>query len=76
MDLISKYDLIEKIVNTDNEIILHQVKHILEEEETESWDKLNPKLKASINRGLSQADKGQLLSHAAIMKGIKKKYAR
>ena len=73
MDLISKYDLIEKIVNTENEVLLNQVKHLLEEEETESWGALDPALKASIKRGIAQADKGNLSAHSDVMKRIKKR---
>ena len=75
MNLISKYDLIEKIVNTENETLLHQVKHLLEEEETESWENLNPELKASIKRGLAQSAKGQLTPHEKVMKQLHKKYS-
>lgn len=76
MDLISKYDLIERIVNTENETLLHQVKHLLEEEETESWEKLNPALKASIKRGLTQVEKGKATPHNEVMKRIRKKHAK
>ncbi len=76
MDLISKYDLIEKIVNTENERILNQVKHLLEEDETESWENINPDLKASIKRGLAQADKGKVSPHNTIMKRIRKKFSK
>lgn len=76
MDLISKYDLIEKIVKTDNETLLNQVKHLLEEEETESWGNLSPALKASIKRGLAQIEKGQVSSHSDVMKRLKKKYSK
>ena len=74
MDLISKYDLIERIVNTENETLLNQVKHFLEEEEAESWENLNPALKASIKRGVAQAVKGQGKPHSEVMKQLKKKY--
>ena len=70
MDLISKYDLIEKIVHTENDTLLQQVKHLLEEEETESWGKLNPALKASLKRGLTQSDKGEVKPHSKVMKTL------
>ncbi len=76
MDLISKYDLIEKIVKTENETLLNQVKHLLEEEEVESWRNLDPALKASIKRGLSQSAKGEVTPHAQVMKRLRKKYAK
>lgn len=76
MDLISKYDLIEKIVNTENEILLHQVKHLLEEQEVESWANLNPALKASIKRGLAQSEKGEATAHKKVMNRLRKKYVK
>jgi predicted transcriptional regulator len=76
MDLVSKYDLIEKIVKTDNEILLQQVKHLLEEEEAESWEDLDPELKASIKRGLKQADNGEVTPHKKVMKEMRKKYLK
>lgn len=74
MDLISKYELIEKIVNTENETLLQQVKHLLEEEEAEDWNDLPVELKKSIQRGLSQSKKGQGTPHSKVMKEIRKKY--
>jgi predicted transcriptional regulator len=76
MDLISKYDLIEKIVRSDNEVLLSQVKHLLEEEEVESWDDLDPALKASIKRGLSQVEKGKISGHDEVIKRLKKKHQK
>ena len=76
MDLISKYELIEKIVKTDDQVILQQVKHLLDEEEVESWDKLPAELTESIYRGLKQSAKRQVLPHSKVMKEIKKKYLK
>ncbi len=75
MDLISKYDLIEKIVRTDNEILLQQVKTLLEEEEVESLEDLDPALQASIKRGLAQSSKGLVTPHQKVMKQFRKKYS-
>ncbi len=76
MDLISKYDLIEKIVNTDNEVLLNQVKHLLDEEEAESWESLDTALKESLKRGIAQADKGKVSHHNDVMKRLRKKYTK
>jgi len=76
MDLISKYDLIEKIVKTENETLLNQLKNLLEEEETESWESLAPALKNSIKRGLTQAAQGKTTPHSEVMGRIKKKYRK
>jgi predicted transcriptional regulator len=76
MDLISKYDLIEKIVHTDNEILLQQVKHLLDAEDMESWKDLDPALKAGINIGLKQIERGEGTPHKTVMKRLRKKYLK
>ena len=75
MDLISKYDLIEKIVHTDDEVLLHQVKNLLDEGEAESWEDLDPALKASIEKGIEQSDRGEGTPHEKVMKELRKKYS-
>jgi hypothetical protein len=76
MDLISKYDLIEKIVHTDNEILLQQVKTLLEEEEVESLEDLDPTLKKALKKSISQSDRGEGTPHAVVMKRIKKEFLK
>jgi hypothetical protein len=44
MDGILKYDLIEKIVNTQDEAVLKQISDFLEMEKNH-WETLHPKLK-------------------------------
>jgi hypothetical protein len=76
MDLVSKYDLIEKIVNTDNEVLLQQVKILLEGDGVESWDDLDPNLRASLEEGIAQSDRGEVIPHEEVMKEIRKKYPK
>ena len=76
MDLISKYDLIERIVKTEDEVLLQQVKQLLDEEDAESWEDLDPSLKASINRGIAQADKGEGALHKKVIAQLRKKHIK
>lgn len=76
MDLISKYDLIERIVKSNDEALLQQVKNLLEEEEAESWEDMDPSLKASIKKGVAQAEKGQGIPHKKIKGSLQKKYIK
>jgi len=73
MDLISKYDLIEKIVQTTDESILRQVKHVLE---VESLEDTELKLKTAINKSLKQADNGEVIPHSKVMADMKRKYLK
>lgn len=63
-----KYELIEKLVKTDDELLLEQVGAILEGNTLQVWDELNPKLKEALNRGLDQSKKGLGTPHAEVMK--------
>ena len=76
MDKVCKYSLIEKIVNTDNEVLLQQVKHLLDQEEAEDWDGLPEELRNSIQEGVDQMDRGEGIPHDVVMKEIRAKYLK
>jgi predicted transcriptional regulator len=73
MDLISKYDLIEKIVQTTDESILWQVKHVLD---VESLEDIDLKLEKALDKSIKQADNGEVIPHNKVMADIKKKYLK
>lgn len=75
MSLISKYDLIEKIVQSENQVLLSQVKNLLEEDEVESWNNIDANLRASLERGLEQVKRKELTPHNQVFKELKKKYS-
>ncbi len=73
MDTKEKYQLIEKLVLSKDEKLLLQVKSIIEGNELKLWDELNPRLKASIQRGLDQSNEGLGIVHEEAMKEYRKK---
>lgn len=73
MNTKEKYDLIEKVVLSKDENLLLQIKNIIEGNELKFWDEMNPKLKASIQRGLEQSYKGVGVVHEEVMKEYRKK---
>lgn len=70
MDATLKYDLIEKLVNTEDEAVLNQVRDFLNAEKN-YWDTLNPKLKESLEVALLQVKKKEYVSHDQVIKNIK-----
>ena len=62
-----KYELIEKLVHTEDELLLNQVKAILDGSDIDLWSNLNPKLQASIKRGLEQSKQGLGMVHEDVM---------
>ena len=73
MDSKSKYTIIEKVVKTEDEAVLHQIKDILEFSEQNFWQDINPILKASLERGIEQSDKQEGTSHEKIINTLKSK---
>lgn len=71
-----KYELIEKLIQNDDDLILYQIKNLLEATKIKFWDELNPKLKESIQRGLDQSKKGEGISHEEFMKEVKDRFAK
>ncbi len=76
MDTEQKYRLIEKLVLSEDENLLSQIKQLIEGNELQFWDEMNPKLKASIKRGLDQSKAGMGVVHEDIMKGYRGKLAK
>ncbi len=62
-----KYELIERLIHTEDETLLNQIKAILEGSDIDLWDGINPKLKESINRGLEQSKQGVGIVHEDLM---------
>jgi hypothetical protein len=66
-----KYELIEKLIKTDDESVLEQVRVVLEGSTTKIWDDLNPKLKEAINIGIEQSNEGLGAPHEEVMKSAR-----
>jgi len=73
MNTKEKYELIEKLVLSKDENLLLQIKELIESSELKLWDEINPKLKASLHKGLDQSQKGIGMFHEEAMKEYRKK---
>ncbi len=77
MDPRLKYQLIEKIVQTTDEALLQEIKSLLESASGEWWEKTTQIERQSIERGIEQADRGEVTPHehawAGILAGRKKR---
>ena len=64
---------IKKSIDSADEKVLRVVYHILEiENENDWWDDLPKEVQQSIDKGVKQANKGQIISHDAFLKRNKK----
>jgi predicted transcriptional regulator len=63
MDSTLKYQLIEKIVQTNDESLLQEIKVLLESASGDWWEKTSQAERESIERGIQQADRGEVIPH-------------
>ncbi|MCK5169741.1 MAG: hypothetical protein KAQ75_07675 [Bacteroidales bacterium] len=63
------------IINTDKSAILKRIEDVLKKETVvDWWDEISEAEKKSIEQGLAEADRGELIPHEEVMKEVKAKY--
>lgn len=73
MDLqTEKIELAKRLLATDDEAVLQQIKDVFESQDKDFWNDLPEHVKAGIERGQKQAAEGKLTPHDEVMK----KYAK
>jgi hypothetical protein len=77
MDIKEKNALVKKLLDTEDEVILDQVKALLEDdEEKDFWDELPEHVKASIQQAKAELERGEGIPHEKVMAEIKSKYLK
>lgn len=76
MDLqAKKLELVQLILNTKETSILEKVEAVLKKESNSDWwDELSEAGKKAIERGIEEADKGDLIPHKEVLNEVKAKY--
>ena len=69
-----KIELVKMILEIEDKTILKNVAELVKASQTDWWDKISDAEKASIEEGLAQADRGEMIPHEKVMKKIKAKY--
>jgi len=67
-----KIELAKRVLDTEDEALLIQIKEVFESHDKDFWDDLQEHVKAGIKRGQKQAAEGKLTPHDEVMK----RYAR
>lgn len=70
-----KLKLVQMIINTDKPALLKRVEEIFKKETAvDWWDEISEAERKSIEQGLAEADRGELIAHEEVMKEVKAKY--
>lgn len=68
----TKIELAKQILNAENKTLIKYIQSLFETQDMDFWDELPERVKRSAERGLAQADAGELKSHSEVMKKYKK----
>ena len=70
-----KLKLVQMIINTDKPALLKRVEEVfMKETAVDWWDEISEAERKSIEKGLAEADRGDLIPHEEVMKEVKAKY--
>ncbi len=68
-----KFELVEKIIQTNNKDIINHIRAIFDTQQEGTWfESLPEDVKLSVEEGIKEADKGEGKPHLVVMKDLKK----
>jgi len=70
-----KLELVQLILNTEKPSVLAKVEAVFKKEKgADWWDEISEAEKEEIEKGIAEADSGQLIPHTKMMKEVRTKY--
>jgi len=74
MDIVSKYQIVEKIIQSNDDSMLNEVKSLLGLSEGDFWNGLPAEVKSAIGKAKDELDRGEGIDNVQIMAEIKARY--
>jgi predicted transcriptional regulator len=68
-----KLELVQLIISTEKPSILQKVEDVFKKK-TDWWDEISEEERQSIEKGLAEADRDELMPHEQVMKELKTRY--
>lgn len=70
-----KLELVQLILNTEKPSVLKKVEAVLKKEnDLDWWDGISEEEKKAIEKGIAEADRGELISHSVVMDEVSARY--
>jgi hypothetical protein len=67
-----KLELVRMILDVEDKSILKRIKSLIETEEDDFWDELHDDVKAGIEEGIAQLERGEGIPHEEAIKRLKR----
>lgn len=74
MDIALKNKIVEKIIESNDENLLNEIKSLVGLSDRDFWGDLPPEVKQAINQAKGELDRGEGIPHAQVMTEIKSRF--
>jgi hypothetical protein len=76
MDSVSKYKIVEKIIQTDDDTLLGEIESLLNLSQHNFWNDITTEVKNAINQAKAELDRGEGIPHSDVMAEINKRFLK
>lgn len=76
MDIALKYKIVEKIIQTDDDLLLNEIKSLVGLSEGDFWKDVPVEVKRAVNKAKEELDRGEGIPHSQLMTEIKEKFLK
>ncbi|HEY1025339.1 MAG TPA: hypothetical protein VGE26_09265 [Sphingobacteriaceae bacterium] len=74
MDIALKYRIVERIVQSNDDALLNEIKSLVGLSESDFWTELPAEVKRAVNKAKTDLDRGEGISHAQVMTEVKSRF--
>jgi hypothetical protein len=74
MDIALKYKIAEKIIQSDDDTMLNEIKALIGVSDGDFWNELPQEVKTAIEAAKTQLDNGEGIPHEQVMAEIKSRF--
>ena len=74
MDIALKYRIVEKIIQSNDDNLLNEIRSLIGLSETDFWTDLPVEVKQTIHTAKSELDRSEGIPHAQVMSEIKGRF--
>jgi hypothetical protein len=76
MDIAQKYKIVEKIMQSEDDVLLNEINSLLSTSKNDFWFDLPDGVKQSINQAKSELDRGEGIPHEQVMAEIRERFLK
>ena len=76
MDIALKYRIVERIIQSNDEALLNEIKSLVGLSDDDYWPGLSADVKHAIQKAKDEIDRGEGIAHSSIMSEVKDRFLK